>query len=312
MFNLKPDSNGLVTARLQDLGNYNQVFIVGCDSDSAVQRAVSVASLLNQAAAPEIPMRDLTLDKKAEADDKGLTDSRQADCLPQSAQVHIEDITSSKVQIVDNAEKIFKVVQELGKFRGSSGSSQIDQLIEPLFLSWHTFDFAKKVKQFSQYVCHELNFFLFKRDKPFYDQVVRGYIENKMEKTFIDWYLLGSDDGADSAYTQCILQYFDIESEMKRLNFIEVCLLMETCIKYGSDRHKEKAHSLAKSLIKVQEWESVQEDPNARNRVFDFVINLSNLDKEQNLNLEDIKLEDEEQALTEEEALELTEERMLE
>lgn len=80
---------------------------------------------------------------------------------------------------------MYKVVKEL------SGEHQdIDHLIEPLFLGWSKFDHKKKVKQYSQYTCHELNFFLHKFDKPFYDEVVGPFIESKMEKTFIDWYLL--------------------------------------------------------------------------------------------------------------------------
>ena len=39
-------------------------------------------------------------------------------------------------------------------------------------------------------MCHELNFFIFKKDHEFFKQVVREVIENKLEKTFIDNYML--------------------------------------------------------------------------------------------------------------------------
>ena len=60
-----------------------------------------------------------------------------------------------------------------------------------LFLEWPTYSHTKKCVLFSHYSCHELNFFLFKKDREFFDKVVRDLIKNKMEKTFVDKYLLG-------------------------------------------------------------------------------------------------------------------------
>jgi len=112
--------------------------------------------------------------------------------------VHIEDITSSKVQIIDSAEKMLKVLQEIG----NAGIGSVGSLIEPLFMSWDSFSDQKKKQKYSEYTCHELNFFLFKRDKPFFDEVVKPFISSKMEKTFIDWYLLGSDQPSDNEFVQ--------------------------------------------------------------------------------------------------------------
>ena len=58
----------------------------------------------------EIPLRDLTVQKKVGSDQTGLTESRLTDCLSENKAVHIEDITSSQVQIIDSAEKILKIV----------------------------------------------------------------------------------------------------------------------------------------------------------------------------------------------------------
>lgn len=100
-----------------------------------------------------------------------------------------------------------------------------------------------------------MNFFIFKRDPPFYQEVVKPYVENKLEKTFIDWYMLGADEGADSIYTRKILDYFEIESKIQFLNFFEVCLLVEVTLKYGSDRQKNKAKNLARMHIMEQQNE---------------------------------------------------------
>ena len=114
-------------------------------------------------------------------------------------------------------------------------------------------------------MCHELNFFLYKRDREFYDQVVKDFIGNKMEKTFVDWYLLGIDLGKDSIYIKNILAYFEIESKIQRLNFIEICLLVEVSFKYGEQRHKDKARSLVLSQQMLQDYEDSNIDLNTKN-----------------------------------------------
>ncbi len=43
-----------------------------------------------------------------------------------------------------------------------------------------------------------MNFFLFKKDKDFFNKVAKKYIQNKMEKTFVDWYLLGIEQDSNN------------------------------------------------------------------------------------------------------------------
>lgn len=47
------------------------------------------------------------------------------------------------------------------------------------------------------YASHQLNFFLYKRDKPFFDQVVKPYIMNKLDLFLVDWWLLGVDESTE-------------------------------------------------------------------------------------------------------------------
>ena len=60
VFNLKPDEDGVVSVDIQDLGNYNQLFIIGCDSDSCVSRNMELKSLFAHPDSNPIPMRDLS------------------------------------------------------------------------------------------------------------------------------------------------------------------------------------------------------------------------------------------------------------
>ena len=66
-FNLKPNADGTVKFRLENLSKYSQVSIVGCDDSSTVQMEFSVEKLKEMAgvvtdskSVPKIPMRDLS------------------------------------------------------------------------------------------------------------------------------------------------------------------------------------------------------------------------------------------------------------
>ena len=67
---------------------------------------------------------------------------------------------------------------------------KLKTLVQDYLLKWHKFDFDKKLQSYSKYHSHELNFFIFKKDKEFFENVVLDKINTKMEKTFVDWYLL--------------------------------------------------------------------------------------------------------------------------
>src|SRR5262249_6381534 len=48
---------------------------------------------------------------------------------------------------------------------------------------------------YSKFACHELNFFLSKKDPAFFAEVVKAYLANKKDKTYLDHWLLGVDLG---------------------------------------------------------------------------------------------------------------------
>ncbi|HUP81408.1 MAG TPA: hypothetical protein VM260_22850, partial [Pirellula sp.] len=58
---------------------------------------------------------------------------------------------------------------------------------------WSSLKQEEKERHYSTLACHELNLFLLVHDRPFFDRVVRPYLANKMQKQFMDDYVLGSD-----------------------------------------------------------------------------------------------------------------------
>jgi len=59
-----------------------------------------------------------------------------------------------------------------------------------LFTKWKKYSTEDKNKIFSKNSCHELHLFIFFKDRIYFEQVVKPYLASKMEKTFVDFYLL--------------------------------------------------------------------------------------------------------------------------
>lgn len=188
-------------------------------------------------------MRDLTVNKKVDnSDSKGLRDVRGTKGLKPGEKTHIEDISSSEFQIIDTQEKMIKVIELMKKsgvnhMHDHSNDEQMWQIVEDVILKWHTFSHDEKITKFYKYVCHEINFFIFKRDRAFFNQVVKEYVANKLDKTFMDWYLLSLSSQPTSEmgikYTKLIKNMVGDLSLKHKINAFEICLAVEVCLKRG-------------------------------------------------------------------------------
>lgn len=56
---------------------------------------------------------------------------------------------------------------------------------------WHHLEQAERLRHYNEMACHELNFFLYHKDREFFDSVVKPILQNKMEKQLVDRWLLG-------------------------------------------------------------------------------------------------------------------------
>ncbi|KAA0151238.1 hypothetical protein FNF29_04713 [Cafeteria roenbergensis] len=58
---------------------------------------------------------------------------------------------------------------------------------------WHATDEPERRRLYSKYACHEVNLFLYFKDRAWFDAVVAPFVACKRSKTFIDHFLLGHD-----------------------------------------------------------------------------------------------------------------------
>ena len=103
----------------------------------------------------------------------------------------VADINSSRFELYDTLARVYSLYVTL---RGDA------KLVEFGFVAnWPNLKPEEKRARYSKYACHELNLFLYHKDREFFGTVIQPYLKNKKEKQFLDRWLLGDDV---SAYLQ--------------------------------------------------------------------------------------------------------------
>ena len=100
---------------------------------------------------------------------------------------------------------------------------------------WPNLSQEEKTRNFTEFTCYELHLFLKHKDPAYFEEVVRPFIACKMEKFFMDHYLLDN-------YEPLIKQYSDL-TNLDQLNTLEKCLLIDVSVKAGQNHHIAKSLS---------------------------------------------------------------------
>jgi hypothetical protein len=179
--NLTPDENGRVECTF-DAHKYSTIVVLAMDDNSVTQSTIDIPSSIE-----EIEKRDLSLSTPLNAE-KYYNEMRNTEILKKSDTHVIEDITSTDYIMVDSLEKVNQVQTEIAKAAGNNLPTTFEFL-----KTWDKLDEEKKNQKYSQFMCHEVNLFLYFKDRAYFDKVVSPFVTNKMEKTFIDLWLLGDE-----------------------------------------------------------------------------------------------------------------------
>lgn len=198
--NLVPDENGNVECKI-DAEKYSAFAILALDENTVTQVLLSIDE-----AKSGIAKRDLSLTNPLNPH-KNYNETRNTIVIKGAQSHQIEDITSSDYFLVDSLERVQQIQVEIQKLIGYSSYNEFEFVTK-----WPTYSEEDKNKKYSKFMSHELNLFLYFKDKAYFEKVVRPFISNKMEKTFIDYWLLGNYDDLAS--------YADLENYDK-LNTLE-------------------------------------------------------------------------------------------
>eukprot|EP01022_Parablepharisma_sp_SALTPOND_P009836 TRINITY_DN1405_c2_g1_i1.p1 TRINITY_DN1405_c2_g1~~TRINITY_DN1405_c2_g1_i1.p1 ORF type:complete len:2260 (-),score=324.93 TRINITY_DN1405_c2_g1_i1:695-7474(-) len=207
IWNMLPDSDGIVKAQIDPslLKNYSHLYIISSSKDG-------VAHNLSAIECTNIEKRDLALRTPLD-ETKVYSEMRTTKCLAKGDSYIFDDSVSAETKIVDSLEKVLLIQQAILKDK-AKGLERLQELVH-----WNTLPASKKAYLFSQHFCNELNLFIYKKDPEFFKNVVRTFIQNKMEKTFMDYYLLRE--------TEKLQKYVKNPTLYNKLNYLEKCLLVE-------------------------------------------------------------------------------------
>lgn len=177
-YNIAPGEGGIVRVKLEELGDRQFVRVVAVDSGAAVERHLALGPKATA-------LKDLRLASGLNPK-RHFTQQDQITVLEPEKAFVIDDISTASFEAYESIGSVYQLLKTL------SGSNIT--LVEFSFItSWPELDAERKRELYSKYACHELSFFIQRKDPEFFAQVVSPYLSNKKDKTFIDHFLLAGD-----------------------------------------------------------------------------------------------------------------------
>src|SRR5262249_3324029 len=200
LVNLIPDKNGVVKLSRKDLGPHAMIHVVAVDPASTTYRSITLPE--QKASFVDLRLRN-GLDPKAH-----FTQQKQISVLESGKPFVLADAAGAHFEVYDSLPKVYALYSTLSKD---------PKLAEFAFiLTWPKLKPEEKRALYSKFACHELNFFLLKKDPDFFHNVIRPFLANKKDKTFLDHWFLGDD-----------LREFLQPWQYGRLNAVERVLLAQ-------------------------------------------------------------------------------------
>ena len=174
--NITPDVHGLAVAEL-DLSLYSHVVVVAVQGNIITKRCRALPL-------SPLPLRDLTCTCDLDPEQHYCQTLVTAPVKEFEA-VTIEDIASVEMQVVDSVQK----VEEAYKALGGNWVRDWEFLTQ-----WSRLNEEEKGLKYWEFASHELNFFLWRKDREYFNRVVGPFLANKLEKDVVDHFLLDTPD----------------------------------------------------------------------------------------------------------------------
>jgi hypothetical protein len=198
--NLVPNAEGIIRIPVAALGSGQWLQILAVDGEDAVQQG------LLRAEQPLQP-RQRALQTPLDATAHHL-EQKRIEFVAAGANTTLGDARATEAEVYDTLAGAFQLLATV------SGNTEIARFA--FLLRWPSLPAAERQQLYTQHACHELHFFLYHKDRQFFDEVCRPLLQHKRDKTFLDHWLLGADL---TAYTE--------PWAFGRLNLIEMILLAQ-------------------------------------------------------------------------------------
>ncbi len=175
--NMKPNENGVVQIPKSNIGNAQQVVIVAVDFHSATSTIFTL---------PSVPLdrSDLRL-AKALPSTQNFSQQRRIEFSPAGTTFELPSTSVPEIKVFDSIASVYSMFETI--------SNDATLRTFRFILDWTDLSERDKQAKYSEFACHELNFYLFKKDPPFFESTVKPHLLNKHHKTFLDHWLLQDD-----------------------------------------------------------------------------------------------------------------------
>lgn len=235
IYNLIPDNDGVVRIERKALGDRQHLQVYAEDLKDAVWRTLAL---------PEVPTKfaDQRLAKNLDPA-KPFTQKKEVTVLDKGIKLVLTDILTSELETYDTLSSVHALFTTLSNDANLARFAWI--------LQWPKLKDDEKLAKYSEFACHELSFFLAKKDPAFFDKVIKPYLANKKDKTFMDDYLLGSD-----------LKHYLQPWAYMQLNAVECALLAQ--------RIEGEAPNAARHLR--ERWELLPPDQERQDHLFETAL----------------------------------------
>ena len=169
--------DGVVAIPRAALGRATSVLIVVDDPAGTAVRRVALAETPLE---PRDRRLELALDPARHA-----RQAKQIAPLVTGDRLVIADLATAKLHLLDSVERAHGYLLALRDDATLRDFAFVTR--------WHALPEVERRELYSKHACHELHLFLYGKDRPFFDAVIRPYLAHKRVKTFLDHYLLDAD-----------------------------------------------------------------------------------------------------------------------
>ena len=254
--NLTPDSDGKIVLKDINLNNFATIEIVAANLISVVHEIYPLEK-------KEIFTRDL---RQCNSSKKFYSTFRNRSIFLSNEKFFSIDLASTEYQIIDSLEKIYNLQKEViqSKFE--------DKLLKDyedwkFLIRWNLMELEEKQKKYDEFASHELNIFIFFKDRVFFNNYIYFFLQNKIEKTFIDYFLLN-----DSSQLN---EFLHIEKFIS-LNTLEKILLIIFLMQSKKFEQAKSILSYLENSNKLMTYSSTE-----YNELFDTILGSKSTESQQ-------------------------------
>ena len=193
--------DGKVSVPIAKLRGFSSLTLVAIHATASDSREVVLPET-------ELLVRDQRL-KTAFPRDSQLAQTQRVEILQANEKKTLGDPRTRRLQTYASIADVYRLYgtllqnPEWDKFR--------------FITQWHELSDGERRTRYNEMACHELNFFLYHKDRKFFDTVVKPLIAQKLDKQLVDLWLLGES-----------LEGYDQLWRVQRLNTLERILLAQS------------------------------------------------------------------------------------